>query len=140
MKVHMFAAASLAAILLAYTPARSCEVGQEEAAQSRADPAITQATLQTIAAHTMAAEIKVFQFQPKAIEVPVGTTITWTNQDSIGHSVTSGTPEMPDGKFDTGFFSKGESASVTFDQPGEYTFFCARHKNMHGTVKVVPGS
>ena len=84
--------------------------------------------------------MKEFEFTPKEMKVKVGTTITWTNNDAIGHSVTSGTPEAPDGKFDTGFFKKGESASVTFDQPGEYTFFCARHKNMRGTVKVVPGS
>ena len=140
MKVRMYAAASLAAILLVHAPARSCEMGHEETAQSHGDPTTMQMTLQTVAARTVEADIKVFQFQPKAIEIPVGTTINWTNQDSIGHSVTSGTPEMPDGKFDTGFFSKGESASVTFDQPGAYTFFCARHKNMRGIVNVVPGS
>jgi plastocyanin len=140
MKVRMFAATSFVAILLAHTPTHACEMGHEETAQSRGDPTTMQMTLQTVAARNVAADIKVFQFQPKAIEVPVGTTITWTNWDSIGHSITSGTPEMPDGKFDTGFFKKGESASVTFDQPGEYTFYCARHKNMRGTVKVVPGS
>lgn len=140
MKFRTIAAASFATLMLAYAPVRACEMGHDETAQSHADPAAMQPLLQTVASHNVAAEIKVFQFQPKAIEVPVGTTITWTNQDSIGHSVTSGTPEMPDGKFDTGFFSKGESASVTFDQPGEYIFFCARHKNMHGTVQVVPGS
>jgi len=133
-------AAAVAALMLACAPSIACEMGHEETAQSHADPATMQPLLRTVAVHTMAAEIKVFQFQPKAIEVPVGTTITWTNNDAIGHSVTSGTPEAPDGKFDTGFFAKGESASVTFDQPGEYTFFCARHKNMRGTVKVVPGS
>ena len=138
MKVRMFAAASLTALMLAHAPARACEMGHEETAQSHADPATTQPLLQTVAARAVAADIKIFQFQPKAIEVPTGTTITWTNWDSSGHSVTSGTPEMPDGQFDTGFFKKGESASVTFDKPGEYSFFCARHKNMRGTVKVVP--
>jgi plastocyanin len=137
---RMTMTAAVAALMLVQAPAFACEMGHDETAQSHADPTTMQPLLRTVAAHTMAAEIKVFQFQPKAIEVPMGTTITWTNQDSIGHSVTSGTPESPDGKFDTGFFSKGESASVTFDQPGEYIFFCARHKNMRGTVKVVPGS
>jgi plastocyanin len=130
---------AVAALLLVQAPAFACEMGHEETTQSHADPATTP-LLRTVAAHTMAAEIRIFQFQPKAIEVPAGTTITWTNSDSIGHSVTSGTPEAPDGKFDTGFFSKGESASVTFDEPGDYTFYCARHKSMRGTVKVLPGS
>ncbi|HEY7689615.1 MAG TPA: plastocyanin/azurin family copper-binding protein [Dongiaceae bacterium] len=137
MKFPMIAAA-FAALLMTPLMAEACEMGHDEAAQSQADPATKQALLQTIAAREVAADIKLFQFQPKAIEVPVGTKVTWTNWDSIGHSVTSGTPEAPDGAFDTGFFKKGESASVTFDKPGEYSFFCARHKNMRGTVKVVP--
>lgn len=138
MRFRTIAAASFAVLLLGPVPARACEMEHEETRQSRTDPAAMQPLLQTVAARNVAAEIKVFQFQPKAIEVPAGTTVTWTNWDSIGHSITSGTPEAPDGSFDTGFFSKGESASVTFDKPGDYSFFCARHKNMRGTVKVVP--
>ncbi len=56
--------------------------------------------------------------------------------DDIEHSVTSGTPPTPDGKFDSGFFTLGKSYSFTFTQPGDYTYFCKRHKSMTATVRV----
>src|SRR3990172_2677405 len=40
-------------------------------------------------------DIKLFTFKPETIEVPVGTTVVWTNFDAIEHSVTNGTPEQP---------------------------------------------
>jgi plastocyanin len=91
-----------------------------------------------MAAETLAADIKTFQFQPKAIEVHAGATITWTNQDNIDHTITSGTPEAPDGTFASAPFGKGKSFAATFDTPGEYAYFCSKHKSMHGTVKVLP--
>ena len=91
-----------------------------------------------VAGATETATIKVFQFQPKAIEVRVGTTVTWTNEDNIDHTVTSGTPEMPVGNFDSGGFGRGQSFSAVFHTPGDYTYFCARHKSMRGMVRVLP--
>jgi amicyanin len=82
-------------------------------------------------------EIKTFRFQPKAIEVEAGTTITWTNRDAIEHSVTAGAPDAPAAAFDSGFFTQGQTFSVAFDKPGAYDYFCARHKSMRGTVTVV---
>lgn len=84
---------------------------------------------------TVSAEIKLFSFQPNPIEIPAGTTITWTNQDDIEHSVTSGSG-TPDGTFDSEFFTKGQTFSQTFDEPGEYTYFCKRHPSMTGTITV----
>ncbi len=82
------------------------------------------------AAEQVGAEIKTFRFQPKAVEVKAGTTVTWTNRDAIEHSVTAGT-------FDSGFFTQGQTFSIAFDKPGEYAYSCARHKSMRGTVRVV---
>lgn len=87
---------------------------------------------------TLAADIKTFQFQPKAIEVHVGGAVTWTNQDNIDHTITSGTPAAPDGAFASAPFGKGKSYTATFERPGEYAYFCSKHKSMHGTVKVLP--
>jgi plastocyanin len=84
------------------------------------------------------AEIKLFQFQPKAITVSAGTIVTWTNRDAIEHSVTSGTPDAPTDDFDSGLFAQGKGFSVTFDQPGQYALFCTRHRSMRGTVTVTP--
>jgi plastocyanin len=79
-----------------------------------------------------AAEIKGFAFQPKSLEVPVGTTVTWTNDDAIQHSVTAS-----DNSFDSGFFTQGGTFSHTFDEPGTYAYYCARHGSMLGEVKVI---
>jgi len=82
------------------------------------------------------AAIRVFQFQPGALEIRPGTRVTWTNQDDITHTVTSGLPGSPDGRFDVKLDGKGTSGSATFTDPGVYPYFCARHPSMHGEVVV----
>ena len=83
-------------------------------------------------------EIKLFNFQNKEITIPAGTRVTWINKDGSEHSVTSGTPENPDGAFDSDFFNKDETFSMVFDTPGEYHYFCRRHNHMQGVVIVTP--
>jgi len=82
------------------------------------------------------AAIRVFQFQPGALEVRAGTRVTWTNQDDITHTVTSGRPGSPDGRFDVRLTGKGTSGSATFADPGVYPYFCTRHQSMRGEVVV----
>lgn len=93
----------------------------------------------TAASEPFEARIQLFIYRPKEIEIPVGTTVTWLNEDDIQHSVTSGTPENPTSQFDTGFFEKDESASITFNEPGTYQFFCMRHNHMQGSIIVTEG-
>jgi plastocyanin len=82
------------------------------------------------------AAVRVFQFQPGALEVRAGTRVTWTNQDDIVHTVTSGAPGSPDGRFDVRLDGKGASGSAVFAAPGVYPYFCARHTSMRGEVVV----
>ena len=82
------------------------------------------------------ATIRVFQFQPGALAVRPGTRVTWTNQDDITHTVTSGTPGAPDGRFDVALSGKGATGGATFADPGVYAYFCARHPSMRGEVVV----
>ncbi|GEM_PF-452494 len=82
-------------------------------------------------------EIRLFTFKPQSLEVPVGTTVIWTNRDAIEHSVTQGTPEKPGGAFDSEAFNEGKTFSFTFTKEGEYPYFCKRHNFMQGVVKVV---
>jgi plastocyanin len=112
--------------------ARACDVHGEDYSRYMSTP------VQLAAASAIAADIKGFQYKPKAITVRAGETVTWTNQDGIEHSVTSGTPDAAGMTFDTGLFTKGEARSITFDEPGTYAFFCARHNSMKGTVTVLP--
>ncbi|MGQ0794090.1 MAG: cupredoxin domain-containing protein [Deltaproteobacteria bacterium] len=85
-------------------------------------------------------DIKLFTFKPGVIEIPEGATITWTNGDAIEHSVTNGTPEKTGDAFDSDYFTKGQTYSFTFAKAGEYPYFCKRHTNMVGSVKVVPAA
>ncbi|MBA3470709.1 MAG: plastocyanin [Herpetosiphonaceae bacterium] len=80
--------------------------------------------------------IQTFQFSPATLEVKVGTTVTWTNNDDIDHSVTSGAPPEGDKAFDSDFFLKGETFSHTFTSAGEVMYFCRKHNSMVGMVKV----
>ncbi|MGQ0604244.1 MAG: cupredoxin domain-containing protein [Anaerolineales bacterium] len=87
---------------------------------------------------TAEAKIQLFAFKPGSLEVPAGTTVTWTNMDAIEHSVTHGAPPEAGGKFDSDFFTQGQTFNFTFTEPGKYTYFCKRHNSMTGTVTVVP--
>jgi plastocyanin len=96
-----------------------------------AAPGATPATSPESGASAPAVEIKGFAFNPATITVPVGTTVTWTNQDAAPHTATA-----DDKSFDTGRLDQGQSGSVTFDMPGTYTYTCTFHPNMKGTVVV----
>ena len=80
-------------------------------------------------------------YQPNPIQVSVGATVTWTNNDSQPHTVTSGSNGQPDNKFNsspnfTPLLNAGQTFSFTFTQAGDYPYFCMLHPNMVGTVSV----
>ena len=89
-----------------------------------------------VGANQTAVTIKTFQFNPNRLEVKTGTKITWTNQDEIVHTVTSGTPETRDGRFGSPLDGKGATTSVVFTEPGTYPYFCERHQSMQGEIRV----
>ena len=70
-------------------------------------------------------------FMPSTITVKVGDLVTWTNQDSVGHSATA-----DDGSFDTGIINQGQSGTASFSKAGTYTYHCKVHPNMMGTIIV----
>lgn len=75
---------------------------------------------------------------PFGVSVYAGEEITWSNDDSAAHTVTSGTPSVgPDGNFHSGLFMAGSTFSVTLDAVGEYPYFCMVHPWMTGTITVV---
>ncbi|MEM4249858.1 MAG: PEFG-CTERM sorting domain-containing protein [Candidatus Nitrosotenuis sp.] len=76
-------------------------------------------------------------FVPAKVTVDVGGEITWSNDDSAAHTVTSGTLDGgPDGKFDSSLFMAGKTFSQKFEETGEFPYFCAVHPWMTGTVIV----
>jgi plastocyanin len=70
-------------------------------------------------------------FNPSTISVTAGTTITWTNKDAIGHTVTSDT-----GLFDSGMISTNGTFTSTFSTAGTFSYICSVHPMMTGTVVV----
>lgn len=79
-------------------------------------------------------------YLPYGISIGVGEKITWVNDDSAAHTVTSGKLTgdgyVPDGIFDSGLFLSGNTFSVTFDKEGTYSYFCIVHPWMTGVVLV----
>lgn len=82
-------------------------------------------------AKTQSADIVDFAYQPAGISVTRGTTVTWTNQGTAPHTVTS-----RDGKQDSGLLRKGSTFSITFDTDGTYEYYCSIHPDMKTTVTV----
>lgn len=74
-------------------------------------------------------------YSVNVLTISVGTTVTWTNADpGMAHTVTS-----VDGSFDSGFLKEGDTWSYTFDQPGEFEYFCLPHPWMRAKVIVTDG-
>lgn len=87
---------------------------------------------------TASVEIKSSSFTPASLTVKKGTTVTWTNKDSIGHNVVSdedapegGPPKTAD------LLGQGEVFSFTFNTVGTFGYHCVPHPFMQGTVEVV---
>lgn len=76
--------------------------------------------------------IQDFKYGPETITVKAGTTVTWTNQDTIRHNVVTDGEDGPNGPL----LAQGESYSFTFDTPGTYEYYCQPHPYMKATVVV----
>jgi plastocyanin len=85
---------------------------------------------------TGAAEVKIdnFTFAPPVLTVAPGTTVTWTNEDDIPHTVTAKEKAFRSKALDT-----DNAFSFTFTTPGEYEYFCSLHPHMVGKVVVMAG-
>lgn len=74
-----------------------------------------------------------FSFTPATVNIAVGTTVTWTNQDDIPHNVVS----TDDPKtFKSKVLDTDDKFSFTFTKAGSYDYFCAIHPKMTGKVVV----
>jgi len=92
-----------------------------------AAPGIAVVTEATVSIASMA-------FQPHTLIAATGATITWQNDDTAVHTISSS-----DGWFDSGQLAAGESFSHQFDQPGTFRYACTNHPQMEGVVVVLPG-
>lgn len=70
-------------------------------------------------------------FVPDALEIRVGTTVTWTNTDSVSHTSTSN-----GGGWDSGLIGPGREFSFIYQTAGTFPYHCAIHPGMVGVVVV----
>jgi len=70
-------------------------------------------------------------YSPNPLTVSVGTTVTWTNNDTTTHNSTSN-----NGAFATPSIGPGASASFTFQSAGSFAYHCTIHPGMVGTITV----
>lgn len=75
-------------------------------------------------------------YVPSSITTNPGKQVTWVNEDSAFHSVTSGFYDTPTNLFDSGYLDPFESFTVTFEESGTYDYFCTLHPWMNGQVIV----
>jgi plastocyanin len=102
-------------------------------AHAEAQPAAAQANTATAppVAEGANVQIKNFAFVPASLSVKAGTTVTWTNEDSTPHTVTS-----TDGSGSSDQLAKGDSYMKLFSTPGSYEYHCSIHPSMRGVVVV----
>lgn len=93
----------------------------------------TQAPAAPASTEVRATDIQGIAFEGR-IEVEVGTTVTWTNQDGVFHTVTA-----DDRSTDSGTFAQGRTYSLTFTQSGTFSYFCTVHPFMQAVVVVGDG-
>lgn len=95
------------------------------------DPATTITTVTILKGAWQYDEDPTNDYSPNTLEVKIGTTVTWTNEDYVPHTITK------DGVFDSGLLDQGESWSYAFDEAGTYEYYCIPHPWMKGKVIVL---
>ena len=76
-------------------------------------------------------DIKGFAFDPAAVTITKGTTVTWTNRDTAPHTVTG-----INNSFSSETLNEGQSYSRAFNETGTFEYECHIHPRMRGKVIV----
>ena len=112
----------------------SSDTSGATSSSEKADDSSSVSTNTTAPSATSEVSIEDMAFTQASITVKKGTTVTWTNKDSVQHSVA---PDSETSEFKEGdLLSKGQSYKVTFNTPGTYSYHCTPHPSMKGSVTV----
>jgi plastocyanin len=116
------------AIVAAQVLSGNVDIGDIEGRENRQDPA-------PISDNSTAVKIVANDgsdsYSPNPVQVGIGETVMWVNDDSTVHTATAS-----DDAFDSDILMRGDAFSFTFDSEGEYPYYCGLHPNMVGTVVV----
>lgn len=110
------------------------EVAEEPTAEPTATPAEAEAKGETENVQTVS--MVDTSFDPQELTVSVGTTVRWVNDSDLPHTTTA-----DDGVWDSGNMDAGATFEFTFEEPGEYPYYCEFHggpggEGMSGTITV----
>jgi plastocyanin len=83
---------------------------------------------------TGSVDIRNMMFTPSQITVAKGGTVTWTNNDSIAHTVVDDLSNV--GGPSSGDIQPGSTYSFTFNKTGSFQYHCSIHPSMRGTIVV----
>jgi plastocyanin len=89
-------------------------------------------TLPAIQSGGVKISIANFAFDPATLTIPTGTTVTWTNNDSVAHNVTA-----DDNSWGSKSLAKGDTFSFTFSKAGTFSYHCGVHPSMKASITVV---
>lgn len=83
--------------------------------------------------------MRAIAFDPSEISIGMGESVTWTNMDIVPHTATSGNPGDGDlgSVFRSARLSRGETFMHTFDEAGEFVYFCEVHPGFMRDAKVI---
>lgn len=113
--------AAIAALTLVGCSSGAADTGTDSGSEQASDEVpfeLDAAPIET----TEVTAAKSYKFDPQVIEVEVGAEVTWTNEDDFPHNV-----HFLTGSDETYDLSIGESASVTFDEAGDFYYECSLH-------------
>lgn len=108
----------------------------ENPTAASAEPSDTPLPTEAAPVESVGVASEIRNFALETLTVPVGTTVTWTNRDGAAHTATSGTPQALGGIWDSGVLSREDSFDFTFNEIGDFPYFCAIHNSMRGIVTV----
>ena len=127
MRRRLFLSLAIAALALSVIVVAGC--GKKTTVKST--PSTPKSTSPTAGAASV--RIVDFAFNPTALTISVGTTVTWTNNGSSVHTVTGS-------GWDSGQLQPGQSFKRTFDTAGTYDYHCTNHPSMTASIIVQSGT
>jgi plastocyanin len=131
-----FGVSAVLALTLALGACGDGDTADDTAAEDDAGTELAEDPTDDAAETEPAVVVRGRQFDPATLVVPVGTTVTWTNEDTAEHTVTSGAAGEPDGTFDESLGADGGSVELGFDEAGTVVYHCTIHPAMVGRIEV----
>ena len=114
----------------------ACGSDSEPAPTSTASPSISVSPTAATTPNGVTADI--VNLAHKDLTVSIGTTVVWVNQASSPHTTRAGIPhEQPSGEWDSDRIAPGGQFSFTFEEVGEFPYYCNIHRSMTATITVV---